>query len=137
VDLDFLKSYGNGLGNKWKFKRPDGNYKMVDFQGHSPYPILTLGLPELREFYELKLENETMRIGYYGEGVFELLATEYKDNFEEYPTFHSRCNNKRTTICFDLKLRGISAQKSKLVKFRLTISLFCHVKYNLICQCLC
>jgi hypothetical protein len=137
VDLDFLKSYGNGLGNKWKFKRPDGNYKMVDFEGHSPYLILTLGLPELREFYELKLENETMRIGYYGEGVFELLATEYKDKFEEYPTFHSRCNNKRTTICFDLKLRGIFAQKSKLVKFPSTISLFCHLNYDLICQCLC
>lgn len=115
VDPDFLKSHGKGLGNKWKFKRPDGNYKMVYFEGHAPHPILRLDWPELREFYDMKLENETMHIGYYGEDVFELLATEYKDISEEYPTFHSRCNNKRTTICFDLKLRGISAQKRKLV----------------------
>jgi len=68
------------------------------------YPVLSTWWLDLREFYGLELHNETTHIGYYGENVFELVATERTDNSEEYPTFHSRCMNKRTTIYFDLKL---------------------------------
>jgi len=119
VDPDFVKVHGKAVGSKWKFVRPDRQHKMVDFEGWCVYPVLTTGWSDIREFYKLKLQNETMHIGYYGENVFELLATEWKDNFEEYPTFHSKCTNKRTTIYFDLKLNYLSIQKSKLVKYYL------------------
>jgi hypothetical protein len=114
LEPHFIAKFFNLLGDKWGVWNEDGDLHILQFNKNLLNPLITKGMTEFKEFYNIP-DNVEVILSYYGNHIFKLQTYNLIDISTPIPSFHSRSTDTSKTILFEFTLPPNSHKEDELV----------------------
>lgn len=114
MEPHFVTKYWNVLGDKWGVWNEEGRFHVLQLNKNLLNPLITKGMTELKEFYNIPDNVEVMLV-YFGNHIFKLQSFKQINISTPVPTFHSRSTNSSNTVLFEFTLPTNSHKDDELV----------------------
>jgi len=116
LDPIFVAEYFDELQENWSLQDGFGNRSNVVFNRLITMPMLTFGWDELREFYQINI-NQLISFTYVGDSNFQIKIFDGFTTTNEYPRYHRLSTCITRDLTFRIKIQRSSSIASTIVSF--------------------